>query len=120
MSWLWTALAVVVAVVMIRAAFEKLMGAPASLAPFTEFGWPLWIATLSALGEIVGAVALLIPATRTLGGLLLTMIMIVAAFTNISNGHPDYVWVNAALIVGSLTLAWQGMRRKMVQLRNHS
>lgn len=110
--WLWTALAVVVALAFIRAGVQKLVSDPYALEPFDEFGWPLWLAYLTAVGEIVGAIAVIIPATRVLGGLLLTAIMIGAAFTNIVNGHPDYLWVNAALAAGSLLLVWQGQRRR--------
>lgn len=109
---LWTVLAVVVAFFFLRAAWEKLVSVPSSLEPFIEFGWPLWAAGLTALGEILGAIALIVPATRALGGLLLTAIMIGAAFTNIANGHPDYLWVNALLAAGSLLLAWQAQRQR--------
>lgn len=112
MPWLWFVLALVVAFGFLRPAVEKLAGAPSALEPFVEFGWPLWTAYLTAVGEIVGSVALIIPVTRTYGGLLLTLIMIGAGATNIANGHPDYLWVNAALLTGSLLLAWQGRPRR--------
>lgn len=114
--WLWTALAVVVAFVFIRAGVQKLVGDQYALEPFDEFGWPLWLAYLTAIGEIMGAIALIIPVTRVLGGLFLTVIMIAAAFTNIANGHPDFLWVNAVLIAGSLLLTWQRHRKKSSDL----
>lgn len=106
--WLWMALAVIISYQFLNPAIQKLMGVPAALAPFEDFGWPLWIALLTSVGEILGAIALIIPLTRTLGGLLLTVIMIGAAFTNFANGDTGYIWVNAVLIAGSLLLAWQG------------
>lgn len=106
-STLWTVLAVIVAAVILRAAIQKLMGVPAALEPFQEFGWPTWTIYLTAAGEIVGSIALIIPRTRPFGGLLLTLIMIGAAFTNFANGHPEYVILNAVLIAGSLLLVWQ-------------
>lgn len=118
--WLWMALAVVIAFQFFTPAIQKLMGVPAALAPFDEMGWPLWTAWLTAIVEILGAVALIIPVTRALGGLLLSGIMVGAAFVNIANGHPSYVWLNAVLIVGSLLLVWQSrerMRRYSVPLR---
>lgn len=118
--WLWTALAVVIAFQFVSPAVQKLIGIPSALEPFAEFGWPLWFAYLTSVGEIVGSIALIIPVTRTLGGLLLTVIMIGAAFTNVVNGHPDYLWLNAVLIAGSLLLAWQGrkhLRRYWPSLR---
>lgn len=107
-AWLWTILALIIAAEFLLNAVQKLAGMPAALAPFVEFGWPMWMVVPVSIVEILGSVALVIPVTRTLGGLLLTVIMIGAAFTNIANGHPDYVWVNAALIAGSLLLAWEG------------
>lgn len=110
--WAWLVLALAVAFFFLRAAFEKFVGDPAALEPFVEFGWPLWIVPVVAVSEVVGAVALIVPASRLFGGLLLALIMGVAAFTNIANGHPDYLWVNALLAVGSLVLAWQGGRHR--------
>ncbi len=109
-SGLWTVLALIVAAVIVRAAIQKLLGVPAAVAPFEEFGWPTWTIYLTAAGEIIGSIALIIPRTRPFGGLLLTLIMFGAAFTNFANGHPDYVPINAVLIIGSLLLVWQSRR----------
>jgi uncharacterized membrane protein YphA (DoxX/SURF4 family) len=117
MPWIWTVLAVGVALFFIRAAWEKLVGMPSALAPFREFGWPLWMATATAAAEILGAVALVIPKVRHVGGLLLTAIMVGAAFTNIANGHPEYLWVNVVLACASLLLAWHAQRQRW-RLRN--
>ena len=108
LPWLWTALALAVAWILFDAAVDKLAREPAALKPFEEIGMPLWMAWLTAIGEIVGAIALVVPFTRLYGGLLLTSIMIGAAVVNLLNGHPDYVPMNLALIIGSLALAWQG------------
>ena len=105
--WLWMALAVIIGVQFFNAAIQKLMGVPAALAPFDEIGWPLWTAWLTSIGEILGAIALIVPVTRALGGLLLSAIMVGAAIVNIANGHPGYIWLNAVLIAGSLLLTWQ-------------
>jgi len=108
LPWLWTVLALIVAWILINAAVDKLLLEPAALKPFDEIGMPIWMAYLTAIGEIAGAVALVLPFTRLYGGLLLTFIMIGAAVVNLLNGHPDYVPMNIGLIVGSLSLAWQG------------
>lgn len=110
LPWLWTVLALIVAWIFINAAVDKLVGESAALKPFEEIGLPLWMAWLTAVGEIVASVALVIPVTRLFGGLLLSAIMVGAATVNLLNGHPDYVWVNIALIIGPLALAWQGRR----------
>lgn len=111
-AWLWTVFAVIVAIEFIIAAVQKLVGTTPALQPFYELGWPLWTASLTAIGEIIGSVALIIPATRIFGGLLLTTIMIGAAAANIANGHPEYLWLNLLLIAASLALAWHSMRRR--------
>lgn len=111
-SWLWTALAVAVAFFFFRAAWEKLVDVPSALAPFVEFGWPLWMADVTAAAEILGAIALIIPRIRPIGGVLLTTIMVAAAVTNIANGHLDYLWVNALLSAGSLLLVWRGITHR--------
>ncbi len=111
LPWLSAVLALLVALIFIDAAVDKLVGEPAALKPFAEIGMPPWMAYLTAVGEIAGALALVLPFTRFYGGLLLSFIMIGAAVVNLLNGHPDYVPMNAALIVGSSALAWQGLAR---------
>lgn len=108
LPWFWTVLALIVAWILINAAVDKLLLEPAALKPFEEIGLPIWMAYLTAAGEIAGAFALVVPFTRLYGGLLLSFIMIGAAVVNLLNGHPDYVPMNAGLIIGSLALAWQG------------
>lgn len=115
-SVLWTLLAVIVAVVIVRVAVQKFMGVPAALEPFQEFGWPTWTIYVTGIGEIVGSIALIIPRTRPFGGILLILIMLGAAFTNFANGHPDYVPINAFLIVGSALLVWQGREQLHVSI----
>ncbi len=110
LPWLWIMLALLVAWIFLDAAVDKLVREPAALFPFREIGMPIWMAYLTAIGEIVGAIALVIPFTRLHGGLLLTAIMVGAAVVNLMNGHPDYVPMNAGLTVGALALAWQGRR----------
>lgn len=109
-TWLWAGLALIVAAVFIRAALQKLLGQPAALEPFQEFGLPPWTVYLTAVAEIAGSIALIVPRTRLHGGLLLAAVMIGAGVTNVANGHPEFLWLNAALLTCSLLLAWQGRR----------
>ena len=108
LPWLWTVVALIIAWVLVDAAVDKLLGDPAALKPFEEAGIPIWLAYLTSVGEIVGAIFLVIVYTRLYAGLLVTVIMFGAAVVNLLNGHPDYLPINVALIVGSLVLAWQG------------
>lgn len=118
LPWLWTGLALLVGWILFNAAVDKLLREPAALTPFDEVGLPVAVAYLTAIGEIVGAVALVIPFTRLYGGILLSIIMVGAVVVNLLNGNPDYVPMNVGLIIGSLALAWQGWPLASF-LRNH-
>lgn len=120
--WLGHVLAVVVATEFFKEASRKLLGSSASLAPFIEFGWPVWFANTVASTEVVGSVLLIVPKTRMVGALLLAGVMLGAAVTNLANGHSDYVWLNVLLIVATLLLAFQRSRllRRGVARRNVS
>ncbi|MBG6178967.1 DoxX family protein [Arthrobacter sp. CAN_A1] len=104
----WLALAAVLAFFFVRAGIEKVIGDPAALLPFQKSGLPGWTVYLTAVFEFVGSVALFVPRFRTLGGLLLALVMAGAAVTNIVNGDAGYVWTNVLLGTGALILAWQG------------
>ncbi|MHA7154574.1 DoxX family protein [Arthrobacter sp. TMN-50] len=104
----WLALAAVLAFFFVRAGIEKVIGEPAALLPFQKSGLPGWTVYLTAAFEFIGSVALFVPRVRTLGALLLVLVMAGAAVTNIVNGDVGYVWTNVLLGAGALVLAWQG------------
>ncbi|GAA1106732.1 DoxX family protein [Arthrobacter flavus] len=108
MELVWVALAAVLAFFFVRAGIEKVMGDPAALLPFQESGLPGWTVYLTAAGEFIGSAALFVPRVRSLGAVLLVLVMIGAAVTNIVNGDVGYVWTNVLLGGGALVLAWQG------------
>ncbi|MHA7275467.1 DoxX family protein [Arthrobacter sp. Hz1] len=104
----WLALAAVLALFFVRAGIEKVIGVPAALLPFQKSGLPGWTVYLTAALEFIGSAALFVPRVRTLGALLLVLVMAGAAVTNIVNGDANYVWTNVLLGAGALVLAWQG------------
>lgn len=93
-----------IAVVFVRAAVGKFLGNPDELAPFVEFGWPMWMVPAVGIAEVAGSIALVLPPTRRIGALLLLAVMCGAAATNIANGHPDFVWLNVVLGIGALAV----------------
>lgn len=109
-AWQWFChlLALVVAVEFVQVAIHKLIGDSGALAPFIEFGWPIWLASVTAIGELIGSFLLLVPRSRVIGALLLAGVMVGATITNLANGHPDYVWLNILLLAATFLLVWQG------------
>ena len=118
MTWGAHILALAVAFMFAREGIQKLLGDAEALAPFTEFGWPMWFAYSIGVVEVVGAVLLIVPKTRIISALVLAAVMVGAAFTNIANGHPDYIWLNIVLFVALLLLAWQHWKGSSSPSRN--
>lgn len=112
--WRWFShvLALAVAAEFIKEAFQKFAGAPAALAPFLEFGWPVWFVYVIAVTEVLAALLLVVPGSRVFGALLLAGVMLGAVFTNLVNGHPDFVWLNLLLLAATGFLMWQSARFK--------
>ena len=67
------------------AGIAKLAGADMLEEQFVLYGFPLWFMTLVGVGEVVGAVGLLIPRTATLAGLGLAGIAVGALATHFVN-----------------------------------
>lgn len=119
-QWFCHLLALAVAIEFVTAAIQKFLGSPAAIAPFAEFGWPIWFAYVIAVVEVLGAFLLLLPKSRVIGALLLAVVMIGATIINLANGHPDYVWLNALLFAATSLLALQRARSRSTVSRNLS
>ena len=104
--------AILTAAVFLKYGFDKFAGSPAALAPFEEFGWPRWTIYATAVAEIAGAVGVLVPRARMLAGAGLALLMVGAGFTNLANGHPEYLWLNVVMCAAALFLAWDRLRRR--------
>lgn len=83
----------------------KLAGADPMVEAFTGYGFPLWFMTLVGVGELAGAVVLLLPPIAFLGGLGLmgiaggAFITHMAAGDPFANAIPSIVYVVLAAIV---------------------
>ncbi|SOQ10222.1 MULTISPECIES: DoxX family protein [Pseudomonas syringae group] len=71
------------ALAFLAAGGAKLAGVPMMVEIFDHIGLGQWFRTVTGLIEIVAAVALFIPVTIGLGGLLLAVTMCVAIFTHL-------------------------------------
>ena len=100
----------------IAAGGAKLAGAPMMVAVFDQVGLGQWFRLVTGLVEIIGAIALLVPATAALGGVLLAVTMVFAVATHlfIIGGSP----VPAILLfVMTATVAWLHRNRMVATLR---
>jgi hypothetical protein len=101
---LWTVKALLAAA-FLGAGVAKLLGMPVLVEMFEQVGLGQWFRYLIGSLEIVGAVAVLIPATAALGGLLLAGIMVGAVGTHllVLPGSPIPAIV---LFVFSASVVW--------------
>jgi len=83
-SWVLIGL---VAVGFLLAALGKLTGAAAPM--FEGWGYPSWFATLIGVLELAGAIGLLVPKTTRYAVFGLTLLMLGAAYTHVSNGEAS-------------------------------
>ncbi|MDA0636179.1 DoxX family protein [Nonomuraea sp. MCN248] len=110
---LWV-LQVVAAGVFLMAALGKFTGAEPSASTFEALGWGEWFRYLVGAVEVVGAVALLVPALSGAAALAFTGLMAGATLTEaFVSGGP--VAMPLALLVISGVIAW-GRRDRTVRL----
>jgi uncharacterized membrane protein YphA (DoxX/SURF4 family) len=100
-----TILAVLLAAVFLAAGVPKLVGAePLILQAAAMRGFPDWIRIVVAIVEVVGGIALLIPATSAVAATMLALLMLPAAITQRVSGEPGML-IPATLFVLLLVLA---------------
>jgi uncharacterized membrane protein YphA (DoxX/SURF4 family) len=100
-----TILSVLLAAVFLAAGVPKLIGAePLILQAAAMRGFPDWIRVVVAIVEVVGAIALLVPATSAVAASMLAFLMLPAAITQQVSGEPG-VLIPATLFVLLLVLA---------------
>lgn len=101
------AVSVMVAVVFFVAGIQKLLGiAPIGLEAAAMASFPQWIRIVVGVLEILGAVALLFPATASIAALGLAILMVPATITQLVTGEPG-VWVPILLCAILLLVAWR-------------
>jgi uncharacterized membrane protein YphA (DoxX/SURF4 family) len=79
------ALAMLLGVVMIGGGAAKLAGVPSQVVAFTGWGLPGWFRALVGTFEVVGGILLIVAATRPIGSLILSTIMVGALWAHAAN-----------------------------------
>ena len=72
---------------------------------FVHWGYPSWFATVIGVLELIGALGLLIPRTPRYAVLWLSMIMVGAAYTHLSN-HEQIQVLRPLIFMGVLWTIW--------------
>ena len=98
----WVLLALLAALYLL-AGLGKLSGGAAE--QFAGWGYAPWFAILIGVLEIAGAVGLLVPRTTRLAVYGLSVIMLGAAYTHLTNGEGAQV-VRPGIFLGVLWLVW--------------
>lgn len=98
-------LRILAAVVFLAAAAAKLSGAPEMVQAFDHIGLGQWFRIVTGIVEVIGGIAVLVPAAAFLGGLLLsaTMVGAVLAHSFVIEGSPVPA---IALLLITATIAW--------------
>lgn len=99
------ALRLVAAAAFLAAGGAKLVGAPMMVEIFEHIGVGQWFRIVTGLVEVSAAIALLVPFTAGLGGLLLAITMVFAIFTHlfVIGGSPVPAVV---LLLITASIAW--------------
>jgi putative oxidoreductase len=100
----------------LAAGSAKLAGAPMMVAIFDHVGLGQWFRLVTGLVEIVGAIALLVPATAAFGGVLLAVTMVFAVATHLFVIGGSLVPA-IVLFVMTATVAWLHRDRLVATLR---
>ncbi len=110
-SWV---LQVLAAAAFLAAGGAKLAGAPMMVAIFDHIGIGQWFRVVTGSVEVLGAIALLIPATAVFGALLLAITMTCAVLTHllVIGGNPGPAIV---LLVINALIVWM-LRSKITAL----
>lgn len=101
-SWMLRLLA---AAAFFAAGGAKLAGVPMMVSVFDHIGLGQWFRLVTGVVEVIGAIALLVPATVAFGGLLLGVTMVCAVLTHlfVIGGSPVPA---AVLLLITATITW--------------
>ena len=91
---------------------QKLMGVQSWIDQFKAFGYPIWFMYLTGVLQVLGALGLWIPATRMWAVLGVIIIMLGAAFSNLSIGAYTFIIPNIVLIALAVGVIWFSRSRK--------
>jgi putative oxidoreductase len=101
-------LQILLAAVFLAAAGAKLAGVPMLVQVFDQIGVGQWFRIVTAIVEIAGAIALLVPGFAALGALWLGATMFFATLTHVAILHTSAV---PAMLLFALTLILAWLRR---------
>lgn len=100
-------LSVLLAAVFATTGIAKLTGTdPLSFQAAAMRGFPDWIRTVVGTVELIGAIALLVPAVAAVSAALLALLMVPATITQAVSGQPG-VFVPVVIFVLLLLVAWR-------------
>src|SRR5215471_21705657 len=108
-------LATLLGIAMIGGGTMKLIGQPGQVAAFAAWGLPTWFRALVGTFEVLGGSLLIVPATTPAGSLILSTIMVGAAWVHATYGE----WPHLVPVMVMLTLLltiFRGNRDRAVRL----
>jgi len=83
-AWL---LSIIVSLAFLAAGIPKLLGRPAWIRLFSNWGYPKWFLLVIGALEVLGAILLFIPRFTAYAVAILTVVMLGAAYTHVANGE---------------------------------
>jgi uncharacterized membrane protein YphA (DoxX/SURF4 family) len=104
-------LAALLGVAMIGGGVAKLAGQATQVEQFASWGLPVWFRALVGTFEVIGGILLIVPLTTPAGSLILSTIMVGAAWGHVV--HNDWVHLIPPLVL--LTLFLTIFRRNRAQ-----
>ena len=114
-SRVFTALALLLGLVMIGGGTAKLLGQAGQVAAFMRWGLPPWFRALVGTFEVIGGIALVLPASRPAGSVILATIMVGALWAHAAHGE----WVDlipAAVLLTLFLTIFQRNRARAIHL----
>ena len=109
---LWTVQALL-ALAFLGAGSQKVMGAPAMVALFKAVGFGQWFRYVTGILELIGAVLIVVPKTRSIGAGLLATIMLGAITAHLFILHTPPTAPVVLLLLSSFVV-W-GRRRELAR-----
>jgi uncharacterized membrane protein YphA (DoxX/SURF4 family) len=102
-------------VAMIGGGVAKLAGQAAQVEQFATWGLPVWFRALVGTFEVIGGILLIVPITTPVGSLVLSTIMVGAAWGHVV--HHDWLHLVPSLVLLTLFLTiFRRNRARAVQL----
>jgi uncharacterized membrane protein YphA (DoxX/SURF4 family) len=110
------ATASVLAIFFVLMGIPKVFGQTGWVSRFAAWGYPDWFAAVVGLGEIAGALLLIVPSFSGLGAALLATIMAGAAATHLWHGELARI-VPPMVLLALLALVWKTRNAALSQER---